>query len=175
VVCCSCDEGGPIVYLGSWRVWLPRSQQQLVQWATAEASGTWRVCWAVHCVCGCWMVPFGSYWFIWTSTNFLLFHYFRYCDSAIHYQSLLVLLSFLWTLRGDAIRCVRDLERIGSWSKVGSTKQVGFSLDLWGFFWEGCGWFCWAGVHMGRQLWSTFLHTATNWQFKSISYYPGEV
>jgi hypothetical protein len=43
-----------------------------------------------------------------------LFHYRRYCDSAIYSQSLLALLSFLWILRCDATHSVRDLKRISS-------------------------------------------------------------
>ena len=108
--CCSSDEGRAIVHLG-WRLgWLPWSQQLRQQWAAAETSQTWRVCWAFHCVCLCWTLPFGSYWLIWIGTNFLLFHYPRYCLSAIYYQSLLVLLSFLWILKCDVIHSVRDLK-----------------------------------------------------------------
>jgi hypothetical protein len=36
----------------------------------------------------------------------------RYCHSAIYSQSLLVLLSFLWILRYDAIHFVRDLKEL---------------------------------------------------------------
>jgi hypothetical protein len=63
----------------------------------------------VHCVCLCWNLQIGSYWLIWTGTNFLLFHYPRYCYSTICSQSLLALLSFLWTLR-YAIHFVRDFD-----------------------------------------------------------------
>jgi hypothetical protein len=64
-------------------------------------------------VCRCWIFPINSYRLIWTNTNFLLFYYPRYCHCAVYSQSLLVLLSFLWTLRYDAIHFVRDLKRIG--------------------------------------------------------------
>jgi hypothetical protein len=54
------------------------------------------------------------------------FHYPKYWHFVIYYQSLLVLLSFLWTLKYDVIHSVRDLKRIGSWSQVGSTKRLDF-------------------------------------------------
>jgi hypothetical protein len=91
MACCSCDEGGAIVYLGWWLARLAWSQQLQLQRAAAEASGTWWVCWAIHCVCLCWIFPFSSYRLIWIGTNFLLFHYPRYCHFVVYSQSLLAL------------------------------------------------------------------------------------
>ena len=65
-------------------------------------------------------------------TNFLLFHYPRYCQFILNH-CLHCYLSY-GPLDINTIHSVRDLERMGSWSHVGSTKEVKFFLDLWGFF-----------------------------------------
>ena len=100
-------------------------------------SQTWQVCWAVHCMCFYWILPFITYWLIWISTYFLRLHYPRYCHSAISSQILTCIVIFLMDPKIWCNSCCEGLKKNRLLISCLAYKRSRI-LDLRGFFWEGC-------------------------------------